>query len=262
MELGPDAVVLLEWGWVRVNATLVATWALMVVLVLGSRAVTRRLTAGPDPSRWQLALELVVTSMRSQIGEATRVDPDDYLGFVGTIFLFVAGASLLSIVPGYPPPTASLSTTAALAACVFVAVPVYGIAKRGWRDYLGGYLRPTPIMLPFHLIGELSRTLALAVRLFGNILSGQLIAAILLSIVPFVFPAVLEAFGLLIGMIQAYVFAVLALVYVISAVRTHEGERPGGEPELESAARPRPAAEPERGGTARPARPAGPERNR
>jgi F-type H+-transporting ATPase subunit a len=223
VELGPDARVLFEWGLVRVTATLAGTWVLMLGLVAGSRLVTGRLTSGLEASRPQLFLELVVTRILEQIEGAAPARAQHYLAFVGSLFLFVAGASLLSVVPGYPTPTASLSTAAALAACVFFAVPVYGIAERGWRGYFGGYLKPTPLMLPFHLIGEFSRTLALAVRLFGNILSGELIVAILLSIVPFVFPAVLQAFGLLIGAIQAYVFAVLALVYVISASRSHEG---------------------------------------
>lgn len=227
MEFGPDARVLFQWGFVTVNATLAGTWILMVVLVVGSRLVTARLSSGLEPSRAQLFLELVVTRILEQIRGAAPTNAEHYLAFVGTIFLFVAGASLLGVVPGYAPPTASLSTTAALATCVFIAVPVYGIAERGFWSYLGGYLKPTPLMLPFHLVGEFSRTLALAMRLFGNILSGEMIVAILLSIVPFVFPAALQAFGLLIGAIQAYVFAVLALVYVISAARSHEGTRAG-----------------------------------
>lgn len=224
MGLGPDAVVLWSWGPVRISATLVGTWILMAVLAGASWLVTRRITPDPEAGRRQLLLEIVVVSIRSQIREASREDPDPYLAFVGTLFLFIAGASLLSLVPAYPPPTASLSTAAALAACVFVAVPVYGVAKRGWREYLKDYVRPTPLMLPFHLVGELSRTVALAMRLFGNIMSGQLVVAIVLSLVPLLFPAALQAFGLLIGMIQAYVFAVLALVYVVSASRSHRAQ--------------------------------------
>lgn len=229
MELGPDAVVLWSLGAVRINATLVSTWVLMVLLTVGSWLVTRRLSTSLEVSRFQLLLELVVASMREQIREASREDPDPYLAFVGTLFLFIAASSVLSLVPWYPPATASLSTTAALAGSVLVAVPVYGMARRGLVEYLRDYVRPTPLMLPFHLIGELSRTLALAVRLFGNIMSGQLVVAIVVSIVPLLFPAVLRAFGLLIGVIQAYVFAVLALVYIVSAVRSHPGSRRGSE---------------------------------
>jgi F-type H+-transporting ATPase subunit a len=221
VELGPDATVVVSFWGVEVTRTLVDTWILVLVMVLGSRFVTRRISDTLSPGRAELALELVVEWIRGQIRDAADADPDPYLPFVGTIFLFVAGASLLGVVPGYTPPTASLSTTAALAAAVFFAVPLFGIAEKGWRGYLRSYVRPTPLMLPFHVVGELSRTLALAVRLFGNIMSGQLVVAIVVSVVPFFFPVALEAFGLLIGMIQAYVFAVLALVYVISAARTH-----------------------------------------
>ena len=118
-----------------------------------------------------------------------------YLGFIGTLFLFVATASLFTIVPGYEPPTGSLSTTVALALCVFVAVPMFGIAESGLGDYLDAYLQPTVIMLPFNIISELSRTLALAVRLFGNMMSGTMILAILLTITPFIFPIAHECAG-------------------------------------------------------------------
>lgn len=225
MPFGPDATILWSWGPVQVNLTVVATWILMIVLAGVSWLVTRKIRDGREASRWQLALELVVDQMRSQIREAGAEDAAPYLSFVGTIFLFIAGAAVLELVPGYAAPTASLSTTAALAATVFFAIPVFAISARGWREYLRDYVRPTPLMLPFHLVGEFSRTLALAVRLFGNIMSGQLVVGILVSIVPFVFPAVMQAFGLLIGVIQAYVFGMLALVYVLSAVRTHAARR-------------------------------------
>lgn len=222
----PDSAVLWAWGPLRVNVTLAMTWALMAVLAAGSWLVTRRIRAGEQPSRWQLLLEMVVEQMRSQVREAGAGDPDPYLAFVGTLFLFIAGASVLGIVPGYTPPTVSLSTTGALAVTVFVAIPAFAIAARGGKEYLRDYVRPTPLMLPFHVVGEFSRILALAVRLFGNIMSGQLIVGIVLSIVPFLFPAVLQGFGLLIGLIQAYVFGMLALVYVLSAVRSHRARRP------------------------------------
>jgi F-type H+-transporting ATPase subunit a len=122
-------------------------------------------------------------------------------------------------VPGFQPPTGSLTTTTALAICVFFAVPIYGIAERGLKGYLSNYIQPSVAMLPFNIIGEISRTLALAVRLFGNIMSGTLIAAILLSLVPLFFPVIMQAFGLLVGLIQAYIFAILAMVYIASGTR-------------------------------------------
>lgn len=225
MQFDPDAVVLWRAGPVAVNATVGVTWLVMAILVLGSVVVTRRLRLGAGASRWQLFLEVVVTQIREQVREATQEDPDPFVPFVGTLFLFIVASQLVDLLPGLTAPTASLSTTTALALAVFVAVPGYGIARQGVRGYLRNYLRPTPLMLPFHVISEVSRTLALAIRLFGNVMSGTLIVGILISVVPFVFPAVMSAFGLLIGVIQAYVFAVLALVYIASASRSHrEGE--------------------------------------
>ncbi|MEA3153905.1 MAG: F-type H+-transporting ATPase subunit a, partial [Betaproteobacteria bacterium] len=125
-----------------------------------------------------------------------------------------------AVIPGYEPPTGSLSTTAALALCVFVAVPLYGIESQGMRGYLRSYVEPTFVMLPFNIIGEVSRTLALAVRLFGNMMSGAMIIGILLAITPFVFPVVMTALGLLTGMVQAYIFSILAAVYIAAATRT------------------------------------------
>ncbi|MEN4098415.1 MAG: F0F1 ATP synthase subunit A, partial [Anaerolineaceae bacterium] len=119
-------------------------------------------------------------------------------------------------------PTGSLSTTAAIALCVFLAVPIFGISDRGVVDYFKQYIEPTPIMLPFNILGELSRTLSLAVRLFGNIMSGTMIGAILLSLVPLFVPIIMQLMGLLVGVIQAYIFTVLAMVFISSAMRTHE----------------------------------------
>ena len=132
----------------------------------------------------------------------------------------MAFASLCTVIPGFEPPTSSLSTTAALAACVFVAVPFFGIAGQGLAGYLRTYVQPTIVMLPFNLISELSRTLALAVRLFGNMMSGSMIVAILLTITPFVFPVVMTLLGLLTGMVQAYIFSILAAVYIAAATRS------------------------------------------
>lgn len=222
MEITPDQLVYWEWGMVTINATLVFSWSVMLLLVFGSWLVTRNLETGASIPGWQNVLEIIVGRIRGQIAEASGGDPDRYVPFVGTLFLFIVTCNILDVVPGFKAPTASLTTTAALATCVFVAVPVFGITRQGASAYFRQYLRPTPLMLPFHIIGELSRTLALAVRLFGNITSGSLIVAIVLSIAPLFFPVVMQALGLLIGIIQAYVFAILALVYVASAERAHQ----------------------------------------
>jgi F-type H+-transporting ATPase subunit a len=160
--------------------------------------------------------------MRDQIREISQSSPDRYLPMVGTLFLFISVANLLDIVPGYHPPTGSLSTTAALAICVFFAVPIYGIAREGVLRYFRHYAQPTVLMLPFNIIGEISRTLAMAVRLFGNMMSETMLIAILLTIAPLFLPVILELLGLLIGQVQAYIFAVLAIVYIASASSNHE----------------------------------------
>jgi F-type H+-transporting ATPase subunit a len=218
-DISPDTVVFWQWGWVSLNATIVFTWAVMGLLLLITLLGTSNLTSETRFSRWQNLLEVLVNGMRDQIAEISREKPRRFLPFVGTLFLFIALSNLLTLIPGFVPPTASLSTTAALAILVFVAVPVYGIIDQGLRGYLRHYLRPTPLMLPFHVMGELSRTLALAVRLFGNIMSGTKIAAILLVVMPLFFPVVMQALGLLTGLIQAYIFAVLAMVYIASGTQ-------------------------------------------
>jgi len=224
MEISPDQVVVWRLGPLELNATILFTWLVMALLVLVSHLITRRLTTGEKLSRWQNLLEVLVTGMRDQIRDVTHTEPGRYLPFIGTLFVFIATCNILAIVPGFEPPTGSLSTTTALALCVLVAVPVYAIAERGVLGYLRGYVQPTPFMLPFNVIGELSRTLALAVRLYGNIMSGTVVVAILISIAPFFFPVLMQLLGLLTGLIQAYIFAVLAMVYIASAARPHAGE--------------------------------------
>jgi F-type H+-transporting ATPase subunit a len=226
MIISPDEVVYGQWGPFALNATIVFTWLVMAILVAGSWAITRRLSSGPEMSRWQNFLEVVVSGIRDQIHDVSRQDPGRLIPFVGTLFLFIAASNLLAVVPGFRPPTGSLSTTTALALCVLVAVPIFGIAERGIGGYLKNYMQPTIFMLPFNIIGEASRTLALAVRLYGNIMSGTVIAAILLALAPLVFPVVMELLGLLTGLIQAYIFAMLAMVYIASAMAAHEGQAP------------------------------------
>ncbi len=222
MHLSPDQIIFWQLGFLKLNATIVYTWGLMLVLTVGSKLITGKLSTGLQRSRWQNLLEIIVTNISKQIKEVGMEQPEKYLGFLGTLFLFVAVASLFTIIPGYEPPTGSLSTTAALAACVFVAVPIFGIEQSGLGGYLRAYMRPTVIMLPFNIISELSRTLALAVRLFGNMMSGTMIIAILLTITPYLFPIVMSALGLLTGMVQAYIFSILAAVYIAAATQTRK----------------------------------------
>ena len=222
VELSPDEVVFWQYGFVSLNETIVFTWLVMALLILLGWISTRHLSVEPPFSRSQNLFETLITYMQSQIREIAQMNPDRYLPFSGTLFLFISVANLLDIVPGYRTPTSSLSTTAALAICVFFAVPIYGIAQSGIVGYLKHYAEPTVLMLPFHVIGEFSRTLALAVRLFGNMMSETILIAILLTIAPLFLPVLLQLLGLLIGQVQAYIFAVLATVYIISASSNEE----------------------------------------
>jgi F-type H+-transporting ATPase subunit a len=222
MRLSPDELIFWQSGFIKLNATIVFTWAIMLLMVVGSKLITSRLSSGLEKSRWQSMLEIIVISILKQIEDVGLSNPRKYLGFLGTLFLFIAVAALCTILPGYEPPTGSLSTTAALALSVFLAVPLFGIEEQGFKGYLKSYAEPTIIMLPFNIISEISRTLALALRLFGNMMSGTMILGILLTISPLIFPLLLTALGLLTGMVQAYIFSVLATVYIAAATQTHE----------------------------------------
>lgn len=219
MNISPDNIIFWQWQWVNLNATIVFTWLVMAILVIGSWLITRNLRVKPPISRWQATLEIIIEEIQNQIRDASGQDSAQFLPFIATLFLLIAMANLLTIFPFYESPAASLSTTTALALCVFVAVPIYGIKNVGIGNYLRHYIQPTPLMLPFNLISEVSRTVSLAIRLFGNIMSTSLLVAILISIVPLFFPAIMRLFGLLVGEIQAYVFTILAMVYIASGMR-------------------------------------------
>jgi F-type H+-transporting ATPase subunit a len=222
LRLSPDELVFWRCGFVVLNSTIVTTWALMLVMAVGAKLVTRKLKTEGDISRWQNFLEIVVTTIQKQIREVGLHRPEKYIGFIGTLFLFIAVSNLCTILPWYEPPTGSLSTTSALAMCVFVAVPFFGIGEQGLGCYLKSYLKPAFLMLPFNIISEVSRTLALAIRLFGNMMSGTMIIAILLTITPLIFPIIMNLLGLLTGLVQAYIFSILATVYIAAATRTRE----------------------------------------
>ena len=226
MRLSPDEIIFWQNAFFKLNATIVITWGLMLFLAVGSYLITRKLTTAHNRCRWQNLLEIVVTGILKQLEEVGLSQPRKYLGFLGTLFLFIAAASLFTIVPGYEPPTGSLSTTTALALCALVAVPMFGIAQQGLGGFLKSYVEPTFIMLPFNLIGEASRTMALAIRLFGNMMSGTIIIGILLTIAPLFFPIVMTLLGLLTGMVQAFIFSMLAAVYIAAATQVHQS-KPG-----------------------------------
>jgi len=223
-QISPDQIILWQWWFVKINATMIFTWLIMALLLFFSWLATHRLSTDIHITRWQNLLEVIVSTIRDQIKEISQDNPDHYLAFTGTLFLFIGLSNLLAVIPGYVAPTSSLTTTAALAICVFIAVPLYGITKRGLLAYLKEYFQPTFIFFPFHVMGEFTRTLALSIRLFGNIMSHDKVIGILLAVTPLFFPIVMNALGLLIGMVQAYIFAILAMVYIASATQAHEQE--------------------------------------
>ena len=221
MEITPDTIVYARWGLATLNATIVFTWGTMALIVVFSWSVTRRLTNQTDMNQRQNLLEILVDGLLDQIREATKQEPEQFMPLLGTLFIFILVSNLLAAVPGYQPPTGSLSTTTALALIVFLAVPYYGIRKYGLGNYLKGYIQPTPFMLPFNVLGEVTRTFALAVRLFGNIMSGTMMGGILIILAPLFFPVIMQLLGLLIGVVQAYIFAILAAVFIASGLEAH-----------------------------------------
>jgi F-type H+-transporting ATPase subunit a len=222
MHLSSDEIILWQWGWVNLTVTIITTWCIMLLMIAGGWLITRKLNQGLHIPRWQNALEVVVLALDSQIKEVGLNESRRYLPFIGTLFLFILISNILSVVPWYEPPTGSMSTTAALAISVFLAVPFFGIREKGLLNYLRTYIKPTPIMLPFNLLGELSRTLALAIRLFGNMMSGTMIIAILLMVTPFIFPVLMNLLHLITGVVQAYIFSILATVYIAAVTRNNK----------------------------------------
>jgi F-type H+-transporting ATPase subunit a len=232
MDITTDAMIYFQWRWITLNATIVNTWIVMVLLSITCWLITRRISTDPKKiPRFQHALEIIVGYIRNQIREITEEDPAPLIPLLGALFLYISISNFLGIVPYYYPPTGSFSTTAALAVCVFLAVPFFGIWKLGLKKYLKQYFQPTPLIFPFKLIGEITRTFALAVRLFGNIMSGTLVVLVLLSVAPLFLPIFMQILGLLIGQIQAYIFAVLATIFIASGMRTqikNQGEQSNG----------------------------------
>ncbi|RAI59988.1 F0F1 ATP synthase subunit A [Roseicella frigidaeris] len=209
-------------GPLPLSAPVLVTWGLMLALAGGSWLLTRRLAL--RPGRAQAALELVVETIDQQIRETMRVPAEPYLALIGTFFLFVLTANWSSLVPGIEPPTASIETDAALALIVFVAVIVHGVRVRGWRGYLRNFLYPNILMAPLNILETLTRSFALMVRLFGNVMSGVFVIGIVLSLVGFLVPVPLMALELLTGAVQAYIFSVLAMVFIGGAVEGEPGE--------------------------------------
>jgi F-type H+-transporting ATPase subunit a len=208
-------------GRVPVTATMLTS--LLISLALVGVVFILRVGLSRSPSGTPAALALLTVEWLDRLVREVAGRPEPALVTLsGSLFLFIAACNLAGQLPGVRPPTASLATTSALAVIVFLAVPVAGIRARGVRGYLLGYFRPNPLLLPLHVISELSRTLALSMRLFGNMMSGHLVVALLVALTGFLVPMPLMALDMLIGLLQAYIFAVLATVYVGAAIRTGE----------------------------------------
>jgi len=207
-----QTAILFHVGIVPISRTVVTTWGLMAVLSVASWIVTRSFRV--DAGGWQAMVETVVAGIEEQITALLNRDAAPFLSLLGTLFIFLVVANLCGIVPGVTAPTASIETPAALAAIVFLSVHFYGVRMQGLGGYLKGYLKPNPVMLPFNILSELTRTFSLAMRLFGNIMSEEMAVAIILAMAGLLVPIPFMAFGILVGLVQAYIFSVLATVFI------------------------------------------------
>jgi F-type H+-transporting ATPase subunit a len=220
-----DSPVVFRLGPAPVTEEVVTTWGIIVVLAMVAYLVTRRLGRARRPqTRVQAALEGLYALLEGQIGNVVEGEARPLLPFIGTLFLFLAAANLSSLIPGVRAPTASIETPAALALIVFFAVHAYGIREKGVLGYLEGFAKPSVLMLPLNVLLEITRTFSLMIRLFGNMMSHEFILGIVVTLVGLFVPIPFMALGILIGLIQAYIFAILATVFIGAAM---ESQRKG-----------------------------------
>lgn len=215
----------LRVGPLTLTSTVLMTWGIMLVLGIAAWAASRNLSVSPSPSPWQVAIEGIVSAIEDAI---RLVLPDQFaqvLPFIATLWIFIVVANLASVIPAVHSPTGDLSLTAALAILVFLAVHWYGIRANGLKSYLRHYLKPNPILLPFHVISEITRTVALAVRLFGNIFSLQMAALLILLVAGFLAPVPVLMLHIIEALVQAYIFGMLALIYVAGAIQSQQLKR-------------------------------------
>jgi F-type H+-transporting ATPase subunit a len=212
--LGPD--ILFQIGIVPISRAVVTTWAIMALLALVLIPLMRRRPSGP--TAMQTAMEIVVTAIAAQLREILGRDPWPFLPLLGSLFIFLVLANLSAVIPGASPPTGHIETPAALAIIVFLSVHFFGITRRGAGRYLRHYVEPSPFLLPLNLLSELTRTFSLMIRLFGNMMSHEFVIAIVVFLAGLLVPIPFLLLGILIGIIQAYIFTVLAAVYVAAAV--------------------------------------------
>ena len=207
---------LLRIGFVSISAPVVTTWIIMIAIVGGAWWAQRRLAL--IPTKFQVLLELLVTSLDDQIRDTMQTDPAPYRPLIGTLFVIILVCNWSGMIPGVEPPTAHLETDAALAAVVLGSSIVCGIRERGMVRYLATFAEPTWIMIPLNLIEQITRTFSLVVRLFGNVMSGVFVIGIVLSLAGLLVPIPLMALDLLTGAVQAYIFTVLAAVFIGAAL--------------------------------------------
>ena len=211
-----ESAVLFELGPMRVSMAVAVTWLLMLLLAAGSWLLTRRLSLRPNAM--QSLLELLVETLDGQIRDTMQSAPERYRALIGSLFIFILAANWSSLIPGVEPPTAVLETDTALALIVLAASIGYGIAAKGWAGYLRTFAEPSWVMIPLNIVEQLTRTFSLIVRLFGNIMSGVFVVGIALSLAGLLVPIPFMALDLLTGAIQAYIFSVLAMVFIGAAV--------------------------------------------
>ncbi len=208
--------VLFHLGPIGITRPVVTTWGIMLVLTIGAHLLTRRLDM--RPSRAQAVVELIVTGIIDQIEDVIRKDARPFLPLLGTLFLFLVSANLFGLLPGVEAPTGKLETPAALALIVFVAVHYFGVRSQGVFGYLASFAQPKLIMLPLNIISEVTRTFSLMMRLFGNVMSGEFLIALVLALAGLFVPIPLMVLEILVGIVQAYIFTVLATVFIGAAV--------------------------------------------
>jgi F-type H+-transporting ATPase subunit a len=215
------AGVVFSIGPLEVTDTVITTWVIMLLAAVAGRLLSRRLTLF-EPAAWQVALEGVVSALENAIREVAPEHTRLLLPFIATLWLFLPVANLVGLIPGLHSPTGDLSATAALALLVFLSVHWFGIRSQGLKSYLRHYLTPSPILLPFHIISEITRTVALAIRLFGNIMSLEMAALLILLVAGFLVPIPILMLHIIEALVQAYIFGMLALIYVAGGLQSQQ----------------------------------------
>ncbi|WP_455203021.1 F0F1 ATP synthase subunit A [Kaarinaea lacus] len=207
-----------ELGTIEITNTVVTTWVIMAVIWLLAWLISRRLRNEPGPL--QTAVEGIVASIEDAVAAVAPLNAREIMPFIGSLWIFLVIANLIGLIPGLHSPTRDLSATAALAIVVFLSTHWFGIHIQGLKKYLHHYLTPSPVLLPFHLISEITRTVALAVRLFGNMMSLEMAALLILLVAGFLAPVPILMLHIIEALVQAYIFGMLALIYVAGGIQT------------------------------------------